>query len=99
MTLDMGAVIGNAQDNNPDMATKLGCFEFPRVNGEKAASFGSGYCFVASHQDNDTRLNMVSDFLKSLYTPERAAELALSRPLFAFPSYIPAFELYKNSEK
>lgn len=99
MTLDMGAVIGNAQDNNPDMATKLGCFDFPGVNGEKAASFGSGYCFVASHQDNDTRLNMVSDFLKSLYTPERAAERALSRPLFAFPSYIPAFELYKNSEK
>ena len=28
MTLDMGAVIGMAQSNNPDMVDKLGCFDF-----------------------------------------------------------------------
>lgn len=99
MTLDMGAVIGNAQENNPEMTENLGCFDFPGVNGDKEASFGSGYCFVASPQDSDTRTKLVSDFLTALYTPERAAERALSRPMFAFPSYIPAFDLYKESEK
>lgn len=99
MTLDMGAVIGNAQGNNPDMVDKLGCFDFPGVDGNKVASFGSGYCFVASKQDDATRNALVSDFLNALYTPERAAERALSRPMFAFPSYKPAFDIYKASEK
>ncbi len=99
MTLDMGAVIGNAQGNNPDMVDKLGCFDFPGVNGDKKASFGSGYCFVASTQEGAVRSALVSDFLTALYTPERAAERALSRPMFAFPSYKPAFEIYKSSEK
>ncbi len=99
MTLDMGAVIGNAQGNNPDMVDKLGCFDFPGVNGDKVASFGSGYCFVASPQEDAARSALVADFLKALYTPERAAERALSRPMFAFPSYKPAYEIYKSSEK
>lgn len=99
MTLDMGAVIGNAQANNPEMTAKLGCFDFPGVNGHKAASFGSGYCFVAANQDTELRTALVTDFLKALYTPERAAERALSRPMFAFPSYLPAFPIYKASEK
>ena len=99
MSLDMGAVIGNAQGNNPDMVEKLGCFDFPGVDGNKAASFGSGYCFVATEQESDARTALVTDFLEALYTPERAAERALSRPMFAFPSYKPAFEIYKASEK
>lgn len=98
MTLDMGAVIGNAQGNNPEMTSKLGCFDFPGVDGNKVASFGSGYCFVGTKQDDAVREELVTDFLLALYTPERAAERALSRPMFAFPSYLPAFEIYKNSE-
>lgn len=99
MTLDMGAVIGNAQGNNPDMVDKLGCFDFPGVNGDKKASFGSGYCFVASPQEDAVRSALIHDFLTALYTAERAAERALARPMFAFPSYQPAFEIYKASEK
>ncbi len=99
MTLDMGAVIGNAQGNNPDMVENLGCFDFPGVDGSAVSSFGSGYCFVASPQEDAARNALVSDFLAALYTPERAAERALSRPMFAFPSYMPAFEIYKASEK
>ena len=98
MTLDMGAVIGNAQGNNPEMTAKLGCFDFPGVDGDKKASFGSGYCFVGTKQEDEVREKLVTDFLIALYTPERAAERALSRPMFAFPSYLPAFEIYKNSE-
>jgi len=99
MTLDMGAVIGNAQGNNPDMVDKLGCFDFPGVDGSPVSSFGSGYCFVASPQEGAARSALLSDFMTALYTPERAAERALSRPMFAFPSYRPAFEIYKASEK
>lgn len=99
MTLDMGAVIGNAQGNNPDMVDKLGCFDFPGVDGSPVSSFGSGYCFVASPQEDAARSALIADFLTALYTPERAAERALSRPMFAFPSYKPAFEIYKASDK
>ena len=99
MTLDMGAVIGNAQGNAPEMVDKLGCFDFPGVDGNKVASFGSGYCFVGTKQESEERTALVSEFLTKLYTPERAAERALSRPMFAFPSYLPAFEIYKASEK
>lgn len=99
MTLDMGAVIGNAQGNAPEMVEKLGCFDFPGVDGNKVASFGSGYCFVGTKQDDEVRTKLISDFLINLYTAERAAERALSRPMFAFPSYLPAFEIYKADEK
>lgn len=96
MTFDMGAVIGNAQTNNPDMVSNMGCFDMPGPDGQATSSFGSGYCFVASNQKDDARKQLVLDFLKALYTPNRAAERALSRPMFAFPSYKPAFDIYKE---
>lgn len=99
MSLDMGAVIGNAQSNAPDMVEKLGCFDFPGPDGDKKASFGSGYCFVATEQKDAEQKRIVNKFLTKLYTPENAAERALSRPMFAFPSYKPAFDIYKSSNK
>jgi ABC-type glycerol-3-phosphate transport system substrate-binding protein len=96
MTLDMGAVIGLAQNNNPGMVKKLGCFDFPGRNGTKPASFGSGYCFVASSKGDDGNIQLRKDFIAKLYTPERAAERALSRPMFAFPSLYPALDIYKK---
>lgn len=98
MTLDMGAVIGLAQSNNPDMVKNLGCFDFPGPDGKKFASFGSGYCFVGSSQGSDEKIQLTKDFIKRLYTPERAAERALSRPMFAFPSLYSALEIYKAND-
>lgn len=98
MTLDMGAVIGMAQSNNPDMVDKLGCFDFPGQNGVKPASFGSGYCFIASNQGSDAKVQLTKEFINKLYTSERAAERALSRPMFAFPSLYSALEIYKQDE-
>ncbi len=98
MTLDMGAVIGLAQSNNPEMVEKLGRFDFPGQNGTKPASFGSGYAFVASNQGSDEKVELAKEFLTKLYTPERAAERALSRPMFAFPSLYSALEIYKQDE-
>ena len=98
MTLDMGAVVLMSQTNNPDMVAKLGRFDFPGPDGDKQASFGSGYAFVASNQGSDAKVQLTKDFLAKLYTPERAAERALSRPMFAFPSMYSALESYKQDE-
>ena len=99
MTLDMGAVIGNAQSNNPDMVEKLGCFDFPGIDGNKVASFGSGYAFVAGNTGSPEKIALVKEVLTKLYTPERAAERALARPMFAFPAMYEALEIYKADEK
>lgn len=99
MTLDMGAVIGNAQSNNPDMVEKLGCFDFPGIDGNKAASFGSGYAFVAGNTGSEEKIALVKEVLAKLYTPERAAERALARPMFAFPAMYEALEIYKADER
>lgn len=99
MTLDMGAVIGNAQANNPDMVENLGCFDFPGPDGTKYASFGSGYAFVAGNTGSAEKISLVKEVLVRLYTPERAAERALARPMFAFPAMYDALEIYKADEK
>ncbi len=98
MTLDMGAVIGMAQSNNPDMVEKLGCFDLPGQNGTKPASFGSGYTFVASSQGSEAKIKLTKEFVTKLYTPERAAERALSRPMFAFPSLYSVLDIYKKDK-
>lgn len=99
MTLDMGAVIGNAQSNNPEMVENLGCFDFPGIDGNKVASFGSGYAFVAGNTGSAEKIELVKKVLVELYTPERAAERALARPMFAFPAMYSALEIYKADEK
>jgi len=99
MTLDMGAVIGNAQSNNPDMVEKLGCFDFPGIDGNKVASFGSGYAFVAGNTGSAEKIALVKEVLTKLYTPERAAERALARPMFAFPAMYEALDIYKADER
>ncbi len=96
MTLDMGAVIGLAQNNNPEMLENIGCFDLPGQYGVKLASFGSGYAFVVSKNGSDEKIAMKKEFIKKLYTSERAAERALSRPMFAFPSLYSALEIYRE---
>ena len=96
MTLDMGAVVKIAMENNPEMVENLGCFDLPAKNGPAAANFGGTYNFLATKQDDPEREELIKEFLRRLYVPERTAERALSRPLFAFPSQNSAFEIYKN---
>jgi len=97
MVLDMGAVILMAQNNNPGMVGNLGCFDFPGINGNKSASFGGSYNFVAGNQGGKEKAELAKIFLEKLYTPARAAERALSRPMFAFPSMYSAFDIYKEA--
>jgi multiple sugar transport system substrate-binding protein len=97
MTLDMGAVIGLSQSNNPDMVENLGCFDLPGQYGNKPASFGSGYAFVVSNRGSAYKIATKKEFINRLYTSERAAERALSRPMFAFPSLYSALEIYREA--
>lgn len=99
MTLDMGAVILMAQSNNPEMLENLGCFDLPGPDGHKSASFGSGYAFVASNAGDSDKIALKKEFLTRLYTKERAAERALSRPMFAFPSLYSALDIYREDPK
>jgi ABC-type glycerol-3-phosphate transport system substrate-binding protein len=96
MTLDMGAVVGLAQTNNPDMVKNLGCFNLPGMNGATQATFGGTYDFVATNQGGDAKVALAKQFIQNLYTPELTAERALSRPMFAFPSLSTAFDIYKK---
>ncbi|MDR1074572.1 MAG: extracellular solute-binding protein, partial [Treponema sp.] len=96
MTQDFGGAIGIAIQNNPDIVKNLGSFEVPGPDGEAAAHFGGGYYFMAGNQGGDEKIALAKQFIEKLYTPERAAERALSRPLFAFPSIVSAFEIYKK---
>ncbi len=98
MTQDMGAVILMAQNNNPELVGNLGCFDLPGINGDKKASFGGSYNFVAGNQGGEDKAELSQKFIEKLYTPERAAERALSRPMFAFPSMYSAFDLYKKAD-
>lgn len=99
MTLDMGAVILMSQTNNPEMLENLGCFDLPGPDGNKAASFGSGYAFVGSNSGDAEQIALKKEFLTRLYTKERAAERALSRPMFAFPSLYSAVDTYRQDPK
>ena len=45
---------------------------------------------------SDEKIELTKQFLAKLYTPERAAERALSRPMFAFPSLYSALDIYKQ---
>ncbi|HHU08009.1 MAG TPA: extracellular solute-binding protein [Clostridiaceae bacterium] len=96
MTLDMGAVVGLAQTNNPDMVVNLGCFDLPGKDGPAKATFGGTYNFVVINQGGDAKVALAKEFVKKLYVPERTAERALSRPMFAFPSQNSAFAIYKD---
>ncbi len=99
MTLDMGAVILMAQNNNPEMLENIGCFDLPGQYGNKPASFGSGYAFVASNSGDAAKIALKKEFLSKLYTAERAAERGLSRPMFAFPSIYSGLEIYRQDPK
>jgi ABC-type glycerol-3-phosphate transport system substrate-binding protein len=79
------------------MVENLGCFDLPGQYGNKPASFGSGYAFVVSNRGSADKIATKKEFINRLYTSERAAERALSRPMFAFPSLYSALEIYREA--
>jgi len=91
MTLDYGSVVGQAASENPSMLDNIAAFPLPGPNGPGAAVLGGGYYYVIG-KSTPARERAAKNLLRCMYAPDRVAERANSRPVFAFPATISAFK-------
>lgn len=93
MTNEWGAVVQMANEQNPDVLKHFGIFPFPGPTaGQKpAASLGGGYYYLVGKSSAD-KVAASKKLLQCLYTPQRIAERANSRPVFAIPATKSAFQ-------
>lgn len=101
MTNEWGAVVLIAAEQNPEMLENFGVFPFPAPEaGETpAAALNGGYYYLISNTGEE-RVAASKALLTCMYTPERVAERANSRPIFAIPATNSAFnsDVYQNNE-
>jgi len=101
MTNEWGAVVLMAAEQNPSMLDNMGVFPFPgpEAGKEPAAALNGGYYYLVS-KSTPEKEEAAKTLLKCMYTPERVAERANSRPIFALPATRSAFEseTYRNNE-
>src|SRR5262252_8383676 len=100
MTFEWGAVVAQATNENPALLDRIGIFPVP---GPDAAdyppkgNFGGAYFFTVSKSD-PARVEASKKLLRFLWTPDRLAKRANTRPVFAVPPVRSAFEsaTYQN---
>ena len=101
MTNEWGAVVLIAAEQNPDMIDKMGVFPFPapKASEEPAASLNGGYYYLVTKSTPEKEA-AAKTLLKCMYMPQRVAERANSRPIFAIPATKSAFasDTYQNNE-
>jgi len=101
MTNEWGAVVLQARDQNPEMLDNMGVFPFPGpdVGTEAAASLSGGYYYVIGNAP-EAEVEASKQLVECMYTVDRVAERANSRPIFAIPATKSAFnsETYQNNE-
>lgn len=101
MTNEWGAVVLIAAEQNPEMLENMGVFPFPapEEGEEPAAALNGGYYYLVS-ESTDEKEAAAKELLICLYTPERVAARANSRPIFAIPATESAFnsETYQSNE-
>ena len=92
MANEWGAVVQMAVDQNPDAVKELSVFPFPGPDADKgpAAALNGGYYYVVG-KSTPEKVAASKELLHCMYTPERVAERANSRPIFAIPSTKSAF--------
>jgi multiple sugar transport system substrate-binding protein len=92
MTNEWGAVVGIAQEQNPGMLENMSVFRFPgpRADKKPAASLGGGYYYLVTKASAE-KVAASEALVKCMFTPERVAERANSRPIFAIPATKSAF--------
>jgi ABC-type glycerol-3-phosphate transport system substrate-binding protein len=92
MTNEWGAVVLIAAEQNPSMLKNMSVFPFPapKAGEEPAASLSGGYYYLVT-KSTPEREAASKALLKCMYTPERVAERANSRPIFAIPATKSAF--------
>lgn len=101
MTNEWGAVVGIAQEQNPAMLDNMSVFPFPgpTAGTKPAASLGGGYYYLMTKASPD-KAAASEALVKCMFTPERVAERANSRPIFAIPATKSAFNhpVYTSNE-
>lgn len=87
MTNEWGAVVQMAQEQNPGIVKEMGVFPFPGLTADKkpAAALNGGYYYVIG-KSTPQKIAASKTLLHCMYTPERVASRANSRPIFAIPS-------------
>lgn len=94
MTFEWGAVVGQAMSENPGLLDKVSVFPFPgpeASNYPPKGNFGGAYFFTVSKADG-AKVDASKKLLRFLWTPERLAKRANTRPIFAIPPVKAAFE-------
>jgi len=101
MTNEWGAVVQMAAEQNPALLEDFDVFPFPgpRADQKPAASLGGGYYYLIGKSSPD-KVAASKTLLQCLYTPERVAERANSRPIFAIPATKSGFDspVYQSNE-
>jgi multiple sugar transport system substrate-binding protein len=101
MTFEWGAVVGQAASENPSLLDKMSAFPFPGPDASEyppKGNFGGAYFFTVAKADA-AKLEASKKLLRFLYSPERLAKRANTRPMFAIPPVKAAFEsaVYQNN--
>jgi ABC-type glycerol-3-phosphate transport system substrate-binding protein len=93
MTNEWGAVVQMAQEQNPELLSTFGVFPFPgpTATQKPAASLGGGYYYLVG-KSSPERVDASKKLLQCFYVPQRVAERANSRPIFAIPATKSGFE-------
>jgi ABC-type glycerol-3-phosphate transport system substrate-binding protein len=101
MTLEWGAVVGQAASENPGLLDKMSIFPFPGPDASDyppKGNFGGAYFFTVSKSDA-SKVEASKKLIRFLWTPDRLAKRANTRPVFAIPPVKSAFEsaTYQNN--
>src|SRR5262249_40487320 len=94
MTFEWGAVVGQTMTDNPGLLDKISVFPFPGPDASEyppKGNFGGAYFFTVSKGD-PARVEASKKVLRFLWTPDRLAKRANTRPVFAIPPVKAAFE-------
>jgi ABC-type glycerol-3-phosphate transport system substrate-binding protein len=101
MTNEWGAVVQMAVEQNPEMLDKMGVFPFPAPTADRkpAAALNGGYYYLVGKSAPE-KVAASKALLRCMYTPEKVATRANSRPIFAIPSTRSAFNspTYQSNE-
>lgn len=87
MVLDFGAVIGQAQSQNPSMLANIGSFQLPapKVGQVSGGNIGGGYFYMVG-KSNASREKLAKSIVSCMMNRNLTAARANSRPVFALPA-------------
>lgn len=94
MTFEWGAVVLQAMAENPGLLDKISVFPFPGPDASEyppKGNFGGAYFFTVAKAD-PAKVEASKKLLRFLFTPDRLAKRANTRPVFAIPPVRAAFD-------